>query len=109
MIGSITYALMLAVGVAVALRLAAALRRAGSGGARSAGVRRVRRILRAVRRIAAAVPAALLLFMRAQVQRGWLFAALMLLVVPWMMATSAALFLAPLFPVAYLTYALWPQ
>jgi hypothetical protein len=27
--------------------------------------------------------------------------------VPWMLATSAALFLAPLFPAAYLAYALW--
>ena len=57
--------------------------------------------------IGAAVPAALLLYLRAGAYRGWLFAALVLLAVPWMMATSAAIFLAPLFPVAYLTYALW--
>jgi hypothetical protein len=56
--------------------------------------------------IAAAVPAALLLFTRAQAYRGWLFVVLMLLVVPWMLATSVALFLAPLFPVAYLAYTL---
>jgi Glycosyltransferase family 87 len=59
--------------------------------------------------IAVAVPAALLLFTRTQLHRGWLFAALLLLAVPWMLATSAALFLAPLFPAAYLTYALWRQ
>jgi hypothetical protein len=48
-----------------------------------------------------------LLVTHAQVQRGWLGAALLLLAVPWMMATSAALFLAPIFPVAYLAYVLW--
>ena len=57
--------------------------------------------------IAAAVPAALLLCVRAREYRGWIFAALVLLAVPWMYATSAALFLAPFYPVAYLTYALW--
>ncbi len=56
--------------------------------------------------LAAAVPACLLLFMRAEAQRGWLLAALVLLAVPWMLATSVALFLAPLFPVAYLVYVL---
>ena len=56
--------------------------------------------------IAAAVPAALLLFTHAQKYRAWLFAALLLLAVPWMLATSAAMFLAPLFPVAYVTYTL---
>jgi Glycosyltransferase family 87 len=57
--------------------------------------------------ISAAVPAALLLFTRAQPRRGWLLMVVVLLAVPWMLATSAALFLAPLFPAAYLTYALW--
>ena len=57
--------------------------------------------------IAAAVPAALLLYSHATEYRGRLFIVLVLLAVPWMYATSAALFLAPLFPVAYLTYALW--
>jgi hypothetical protein len=56
--------------------------------------------------IAAAVPAALLLFARAAEYRNALVAAVILLAVPWMSATSAALFLAPLFPVAYLAYAL---
>lgn len=57
--------------------------------------------------IAAALPAALLLYTRAVEYRGWLFTALVLLAVPWMYATSAALWLAPVFPVAYLTYVLW--
>lgn len=57
--------------------------------------------------IAAAVPAALLLFTRAGAYRGWLLAALVLLAVPWMNATSIATFLAPFFPVAYLVYVLW--
>lgn len=55
--------------------------------------------------IAAAVPAALLLLSRAQHQRGVLLVVLPLLAVPWMLATSAALLLAPVFPVAYLVYA----
>jgi hypothetical protein len=57
--------------------------------------------------IAAAVPAALLLFTRMQLRRGWILVALLLVAVPWMLATSVALFLAPLFPIAYLTYELW--
>jgi hypothetical protein len=55
--------------------------------------------------IAVAVPAALLLVTREQTRSAWPLAALVLLAVPWMMATSVALFLAPLVPVAYLLYA----
>ena len=57
--------------------------------------------------IAAAVPAALLLYLRAPAYRAWIFAALILLAVPWMAATSLTLLLAPIVPVAYLTYVLW--
>ena len=57
--------------------------------------------------IAMAIPACLLLYMRARAYRPWLFGSLLLLAVPWMLSTSIALFLAPLFPVAYLTYELW--
>jgi hypothetical protein len=57
--------------------------------------------------IAAAVPAALLLFTHANAYKAWFVAALVLLAIPWMFATSITLFLAPLFPAAYLTYALW--
>jgi hypothetical protein len=59
--------------------------------------------------IAAAVPAALLLFTRADALRAWLLSALVLLAVPWMNATSLALFLAPVFPVGYLVYVLWKR
>ena len=57
--------------------------------------------------LAAAVPAALILFGVAPSYRAAFFAALILLAVPWLFATSAALFLAPICPVAYLTYVLW--
>ncbi len=57
--------------------------------------------------IAAAIPACVALITRAPAHRAWILAALVLLAVPWMMATSAALFLAPIFPAAYLTYAFW--
>ena len=56
--------------------------------------------------LAVAVPACLLLLVRAKAHRRWILVALILVAVPWMMATSAALFLAPLFPVAYLVYVL---
>jgi hypothetical protein len=59
--------------------------------------------------IAAAVPACLVLYSRAKEHRVWIFAALLLLAIPWMMATSAAIFLAPIFPAAYLTYSLWSK
>lgn len=59
--------------------------------------------------IAAAVPACLVLYMRAKEHRVWIFAALLLLAIPWMMATSATIFLAPIFPAAYLTYAFWSK
>lgn len=105
--GSVSYLLMTALGVVVALRLA---RRFGEpamivlvppafsllGGSFVHTVE-----------IAAAVPACLLLFAQAPAHRAWIFAALLLLAVPWMLATSAAMFLAPIFPVAYLTYVLW--
>ncbi len=59
--------------------------------------------------IAAAVPACLLTYSFAPERRAWLFAALLLLAVPWMMASSAALFLAPVFPVAFIAYALYRE
>jgi hypothetical protein len=58
--------------------------------------------------VAAAVPAALCLFAHGRC-RAWLFLALILLAIPWMLATSAAMFLAPLYPAAYLAYALWQR
>lgn len=54
--------------------------------------------------IAIAVPAALLFLVRTQNQRGIFLAILVLLAVPWMLATSLSLLLAPAFPVAYLIY-----
>jgi hypothetical protein len=56
--------------------------------------------------IAIAAPACLLLLTRAENHRTLLLAILILLSVPWMLATSAASFLAPLFPVAFLVYVL---
>jgi len=56
--------------------------------------------------IAVAIPACLLLFAQARALRPWLFVAVILLIVPWMLATSAAMFLAPVFPVAYVAYTL---
>jgi Glycosyltransferase family 87 len=107
LLGSISYLLMIVVGVLVAMRLAqrydepalvvlipAAFSLLGGSFVHTA-------------EIAAAVPAALVLFTRAAELRGWLLAAVVLLAVPWMNATSAAMFVAPFFPVAFLVYALW--
>jgi len=104
--GTISYAIMTATGVIVALRLAhryaqppaivlipPAFALLGGSFVHTA-------------EIAAAVPAALLLVTNERTRTPWLLAALVLLAVPWMMATSIALFLAPLVPVAYLLYAL---
>jgi hypothetical protein len=52
--------------------------------------------------VAAAVPAALLLCTAVHPRSWWLVATLVLLAVPWMMATSASMFLAPFYPIAYL-------
>ena len=57
--------------------------------------------------IAAAIPAALLLFRRTIEFRTLSIAAVLLLTVPWMFASSVALFIATIVPVAYLIHQLW--
>jgi hypothetical protein len=107
LIGSISYLVMIAVGVLVAIRLA----RRYDEPALILLVPPAFSLLGGsfvhTGEIAAAVPAALLLFARAREYRGWLLASLVALAVPWMNATSVATFLAPFFPVAYLVYVLW--
>lgn len=106
LLGSISYAAMTALGVIVGMRLA---RRYGE----PAFVLLVPPAFALLggsfvhtAEIAAAVPAALLLAVRAQTQRTLFIAALVLLAVPWMNATSITLFIAPFFPVAYLVFTL---
>jgi len=105
--GGLSYALMTVLGVVVAVRLA----RQFAAPAMIALVPPAFALIGGsfvhTGEIAAAVPAALLLFAYAREYRAWIFAAVVLLAVPWMMATSAALFLAPVFPTAYLAYTLW--
>ena len=109
LIGSVSYVVMGVLGIVVGLRLA---RRYGDP-ALTLLVPPAFTLLGGsfvhTEAIAAAVPACLVLYTHAQGYRGWIFAALALLAVPWMMATSVAMFLAPLFPVAYLTYVLWKR
>jgi hypothetical protein len=57
--------------------------------------------------LAAAVPAATMLFAHGTRLRALLLTTLLLLAVPWIFATSAALFLAPIVPIAYLVRELW--
>lgn len=105
--GSVSYVLMAVLGVAVALRLASNYSEPAFTLLIPPAFILLGGSFVHTEAIAAAVPAALLLFTRAR--RGWLFAVVILLAVPWMLASSAALFLAPLFPIAYLTFALWRQ
>ncbi|MEO6836226.1 MAG: glycosyltransferase 87 family protein, partial [Candidatus Tumulicola sp.] len=106
LIGGISYAIVAAIGVYVAVRLArdrfdpafALLVPPAFALLGGSFVHTVE--------IAAAVPACLLLLARAPAYRGALLLSLILLAVPWMFATSAVLFLAPFFPVAYLVYVL---
>jgi hypothetical protein len=104
--GSLSYVVMTALGIAVALRLARRYDEPAIMALVPGAFALVGGTFVHTEAVAAAVPAALLLFTRAPEYRSWLFAALLLLAVPWMYATSAALFLAPLFPVVYLTYTL---
>lgn len=105
--GSVSYLTMTVFGIVVAQRLAARWREPATiallppaftllGGS----------FVHAVE-IAAAVPACLLILTRSQSLRTWFFAVLLLLAIPWMMATSVALFLAPFYPAAYLAYSVW--
>jgi hypothetical protein len=105
--GSMTYLLMTAIGTLAALRLARRYAEPAFIVLVPPAVALLGGSFAHTIEIAAAVPACMLLYLHAQACRGWLFGALVLLAVPWMMATSVALFLAPIFPVAYLTYVLW--
>jgi hypothetical protein len=107
--GSLSYAAMTALGVAVAVRLARRYDNVAFAALVPPAFALIGGTFVHTEAIAAAVPACLLAYSYAPAQRAWLFAALLLLAVPWMMASSAALFLAPLFPVAYIAYALWRE
>jgi hypothetical protein len=104
--GSISYVLVSAVGVLVALRLARRFDDPSLTVLVPAAFSVLGGSFVHTEEIAVAIPACLLLFAQARALRPWLFMALILLIVPWMMATSAAMFLAPLFPVAYVAYTL---
>ncbi len=108
--GSVSYALVSVAGVLAGLRLAARYQDAALTALVPAGFSLLGGSFVHTAEIAAAVPACLVLFARAAAPyRPWFFAALLLLAVPWILATSAAMFLAPLFPIAYLTYELYKR
>ena len=104
--GSISYVAMTAVGVLVALRLARRYDNAAFAALVPPAFSLIGGTFVHTEAIAAAVPACLLAYSFAPEQRARLLAAVLLLAVPWMMASSAALFLAPLFPIAFIAYAL---
>jgi len=107
--GSLSYVAMTALGVFVAIRLTRRYDNAAFAALVPPAFALIGGTFVHTEAIAAAVPACLLAYSFAPERRAWLFVALLLLAVPWMMATSAALFLAPIFPVAYLAYALWQE
>jgi hypothetical protein len=106
--GSISYAFMMILGIATGLRLS----RRFEDGAFTVLVPTAFALVGGTfvhtEAMAAAVPAALLIYARAPDYRTWaFFGTVMLLVVPWMFAPSIVMLLAPVFPVAYLTYELY--
>jgi hypothetical protein len=107
LVGSISYLLMMAFGIALGWRLARRYDEPALAVLIPPAFSLLGGSFVHTGEIAAAVPAALLLYTRAVTLRPWLLAALVLLAVPWMYATSITLFLAPLFPAAYLVYELW--
>lgn len=109
LIGSLSYVAMIALGTIVGLRLARRYNDRSLAILLPMGLALLGGSFVHTGEIAAAIPACLVIFTRAREHRGWMLAALILLAVPWMMATSIAIFLAPIFPVAYLTYALWTK
>jgi alpha-1,2-mannosyltransferase len=104
--GSISYLVMASVGVVVALRLARRYDEPALVVLLPPAVSLLGGAFVHTGEIAMAAPACLLLFARSDTRRARFFCALMLLAVPWILATSIALFLAPVFPVAYLAHAL---
>jgi hypothetical protein len=104
--GSISYVVVSALGVLVALRLARRFDDPSLTVLVPAAFSVLGGTFVHTGEIAAAIPACLLLYTQARALRSWLFVAVILLIVPWMLATSAAMFLAPIFPVAYVAYAL---
>jgi hypothetical protein len=104
--GSISYVVLSAIGVFVALRLGRRFDDPSLTVLVPAAFSVLGGTFVHTGEIAVAIPACLLLFTQAVALRRWLFIALILLVVPWMLATSAVMFLAPVFPVAYIAYAL---
>jgi hypothetical protein len=107
--GSVSYIVMSIVGIVVALRLARRYDAPAIAALVPPALSLVGGSFVHTAEIGAAVPACLVLFTRVAEYRGWLFAALLLLAVPWMLATSAALFLAPLYPAAYLAFVLYKR
>lgn len=104
--GSISYVIVSAVGVLVGLRLAWRFDDPSLSVLVPAAFSVLGGTFVHTAEIAVAIPACLLLFAQARALRPWLFVAVILLIVPWMLATSAAMFLAPVFPVACVAYAL---
>lgn len=108
MLGTLSYAVMTVFGVVVGLRLTERYRDVAFVVLIPAAFALLGGSFVHSGEIAAAVPAGLLLYVHAKGRREWAFAALLLLAIPWMQSTSAAMLLAPLFPIAYVTAALWP-
>lgn len=103
--GSVSYVIMTAIGIMAALRLAHRYGKPAAIVLIPPAFALLGGSFVHTAEIAVAVPAALLLVARDRTRTPSLLVALVLLAVPWMMATSVALFLAPLIPVAYLLYA----
>lgn len=107
--GSVSYVVMTAIGLVVGVRLARRYDEPALAVLLAAAISLLGGAFVHTGEIAMAAPACLLLFVRANAYRAWLLAVLVLLAIPWMLATSAAMLLAPLYPAAYLAYTLGNQ
>jgi hypothetical protein len=107
LVGTLSYAIMLALGVIVGYRLSYRLNCPAFAIVMPASFALIGGSFVHTEAIAAAVPASMLLASRAPTARNWAVGAALLLSVPWMLATSASLFLAPLYPIAFIARTFW--
>src|SRR6201999_1772899 len=106
-LGALSYLLMLTLGVLVGTRLAKRYVNGAFAVVIPTAFALIGGSFVHTEALAAAVPAAMMLFAHETRRRALLLVTSLLLTVPWIFATSAALFLAPIVPTAYLVRELW--
>ena len=108
-IGALSYAILLSVGVIIGNRLSRRYASPAFAIAIPTAFALIGGSFVHTEAIAAAVPGSMMLLRRTPAPRIWTLGGALLVSVPWMFATSAALFLAPIVPVAFLARTVWPD